>query len=452
MDGPDVWIAVKVKPEGPHRLSLYFYNKDGHEAMNRCRDYLIEVREYCSPLPEKVAISSNAARLAGLPKSARSMDLTNAIPETVLARTRVKDFWGGVYKSVTVQGPGMFYIRVARHGSHNAIVSGVFVDTIPEPREDPKNLSPNIQMMYRRILYEAPDPGDAGKHPDLATAATLWEEAQDICGFTGGPEAYYPARLMAYRQAINRKAPENLLGDWRWHLGIWTEQDRKTFSDSMVEIWAGIQEASAYSRSAAFRPYSPNVIPFTPEECVAMKNNNIDWRMYIPPGNPYRVHVTANRFPTLCALFGTTNVTKETKALTSLGKLQTDKERQLGTNVTPRARVLMSVNNALSAAERTQQAATDVFEEIETRMMPLLRMSPETVTQETETLQVLIRYLALRIAREQVDVRFVWFHIKARIKRLKAENRMTSYNEVLKKNPSTAVIPKREARGRNACP
>jgi hypothetical protein len=42
-DGPDVWITLRV-PQGAHRMSLYFMNKDGHTGNNRMRDYLLEVR------------------------------------------------------------------------------------------------------------------------------------------------------------------------------------------------------------------------------------------------------------------------------------------------------------------------------------------------------------------------------------------------------------------------
>ena len=227
-DGPDVWIAVKVMAEGAHRLSLYFYNKDGHDGLNRSRDYLIELREYQSSLPLRAIFNNTVAHEMGYPKWERAMDMTNALPREVLARTRVKDFWGGVYKSFTVQGPGVFYVRIARHGSFNTIVSGVFIDTIPEPRENPEKPSVVINMAYGDVLYESPDPGDAGKRPDLVSAATLWEEAQDICGFAGGAMACPSARVLAYRSALDRKAPENLLGDWRWHLGIWTKEDRKS--------------------------------------------------------------------------------------------------------------------------------------------------------------------------------------------------------------------------------
>lgn len=101
MDGPDVWSVVKV-PKGTHRISLYFFNKDGHERNNRFRDYLLEVRCYKARLAGKLMFNHQIPFLVGLPRDIRSRELTNAIPETVLARARVRDFWGGVYKTFAV--------------------------------------------------------------------------------------------------------------------------------------------------------------------------------------------------------------------------------------------------------------------------------------------------------------------------------------------------------------
>ncbi|HET6384430.1 MAG TPA: two-component regulator propeller domain-containing protein [Armatimonadota bacterium] len=107
MDGPDVWIAVDV-PAGVQRVSLYFVNKDGHDGVNRCRDYLIEVKPYAD----------------------RPEDSERG---PTLAKARVRDFWGGVYKQFALKGPGRFAIRICRNNSHNTIVSGVMLDKLFGP-------------------------------------------------------------------------------------------------------------------------------------------------------------------------------------------------------------------------------------------------------------------------------------------------------------------------------
>jgi len=140
----------------------------------------------------------------------------------------------------------------------------------------------------------------------------------------------------------------------------------------------------------------------------------------------------------LYALFGTTNVTGDTKLLTTLGKLQTDAERWPDTNATSRALAFVKVKNALSAAERAKQVAPDVSQEIDALLMPLLRLPSGNTGQEVETAEVLIRYLTLLLTTEQADTRFVWFHIKARLKSLKAKNEMTHYTSLLRK---TQALP-----------
>ena len=88
-EGPDLWIAADV-PAGMHRVSLYFFNKDGHKAKNRWRDYLLELRTGgdLDPAPKR-----------RMPEGAE--DATR-----VLATARVKDFWGGVYHRFAVRGAG----------------------------------------------------------------------------------------------------------------------------------------------------------------------------------------------------------------------------------------------------------------------------------------------------------------------------------------------------------
>jgi len=134
-DGPDVWSVVAV-PAGTQKISLYFYNKDGDSGNNRLRDYVIEIRRYNSKLPDKVLFGLRSPNEYGLPPDCRSKEIVLVQQQPILARARVKDFRGGVYKSFAVQGSGSFYVRIARNGSHNAIVSAVLVDKLPEPESD----------------------------------------------------------------------------------------------------------------------------------------------------------------------------------------------------------------------------------------------------------------------------------------------------------------------------
>lgn len=111
-DGPDLWLAVTV-PAGAQRVSLYFVNKDGHSGRNQVRDYTLELK-------------------------APALTVDAAEGEPTLARARVQNFWGGVYKQFAVQGPGQFWIKIERGGSHVTILQGVMIDTLgPAPHSAP---------------------------------------------------------------------------------------------------------------------------------------------------------------------------------------------------------------------------------------------------------------------------------------------------------------------------
>ena len=103
-EGPDVWVTVRV-PEGLHRVSLYFFNKDGHRGRNRYRDYLLEVRDH---VPSVRAVER----------------------KPTLAKTRVREFWGGVHQCFAVKGPGEYFVKIGCNDSFNTVVSGVMVDTL----------------------------------------------------------------------------------------------------------------------------------------------------------------------------------------------------------------------------------------------------------------------------------------------------------------------------------
>lgn len=44
-EGPDLYCTLKV-PAVIFFLSLYDFNKDGHDGANRCRDYVVSVRPH----------------------------------------------------------------------------------------------------------------------------------------------------------------------------------------------------------------------------------------------------------------------------------------------------------------------------------------------------------------------------------------------------------------------
>ncbi len=110
MNGPNIYATLTV-PDGLYYLSLYDYNKDGHDGDNRNRDYRLSVRVHSGLTLEDV----------------RGFSLQ---PE--LAHGRIRGFWGGVYKRFLVRGPVTLAVEVNRNASHNAILPAVLLDLVDE--------------------------------------------------------------------------------------------------------------------------------------------------------------------------------------------------------------------------------------------------------------------------------------------------------------------------------
>jgi hypothetical protein len=111
LEGPDIYCTIRV-PAGTFWLSLYDFNKDGHTGANDLRDYEVNIWEH----PSGTALSDLSSVGLGQP----------------LAHSRIKDFWGGVYKSFAVRGPIELTVQARRNHSHNTILAGAFLDTLEE--------------------------------------------------------------------------------------------------------------------------------------------------------------------------------------------------------------------------------------------------------------------------------------------------------------------------------
>ncbi len=123
-DGPHLFIDLSL-PAGRYAIALYFVNfdavkcpahwrtSDGLPLPNRFRDYRIEIK----------ARASTNAEFARLP---------------LLAVARVTDFMQGVYQRFALEGSHRYTIKVVRQGSHNTVLSGVFVDQLAGEAPGPK--------------------------------------------------------------------------------------------------------------------------------------------------------------------------------------------------------------------------------------------------------------------------------------------------------------------------
>lgn len=111
LDGPHIYTSIQV-PKGWFILSLYDFNKDGHRGNNRRRDYQLSVRAR----PAKFGLGT--------------VEGFDEWPE--LARGRIHDFRGGVWKRYLVRGPQALTIEVNRNFSYNTVLAGLFLDRLEE--------------------------------------------------------------------------------------------------------------------------------------------------------------------------------------------------------------------------------------------------------------------------------------------------------------------------------
>ena len=237
IEGPDVWAKVVV-PAGTHRLSAYFFNKDGHDDLNNLRDYLLELKQ---------GSAQNVGEAKNLPTQ---------------AKTRIRDFWGGNYKRFVVKGPGTFWLRIERNNSFNTIVSGIFLDKIDgDPTEYETRRSAWLGSSRYEVEEQAPAVliDNASIDEKSYLAISLWnalnfkyKNSENHCG-------QWTARVLCLRQieeASRSKSKslstsrsektstnyEALLKRWRWQMSIWTNADRVEFKDSMNQAYKSLIE------------------------------------------------------------------------------------------------------------------------------------------------------------------------------------------------------------------
>ena len=272
-DGPDIWITVKV-PAGMHRASLYSYNKDGQRTRDRYRDFPVELKHAPTTPPpidpvvlrlkKQSAVLQNqllAARKKFTPRSPQVVQLSrqvNSIRNQLrlrdplsgdnvlirtdatapLARTRICDFWGGVYKQFALCGPATYYFKVGRNHSYGVLVSAVLLDAMDNPSapiQPPKALSWMNGVVYSAPAIEDTPVDSMSPHntETITAARALWTGLDAAAWKQGGSAMQRSMRLQALRAAIAADAPASLVANWRWKLGLWNEAERTQWSETM---------------------------------------------------------------------------------------------------------------------------------------------------------------------------------------------------------------------------
>ena len=183
--GPDLYVTLKV-PDGDFYLSLYDFNKDGHDGNNRLRDYRFSIRSHA----EGVALDN--------------IDGFAAQPE--LAHGRIRDFWGGVYKRFLVRGPQTLTVQVSRNYSFNTILAGVFLDQVTE--EPDPYFAP-----AQSTLITLEKSGGVASDPAEKAVDEIWQQLErtkrenPVWWGTEGRQVY--ARLLPWLEAARLRATDD---------------------------------------------------------------------------------------------------------------------------------------------------------------------------------------------------------------------------------------------------
>lgn len=183
-----------------------------------------------------------------------------------------------MYKTFLLNGGGCYGFRVVRNNSMNTILNGVFLTGLdPSAR---KNRSP--RTAYGPRYPQPPSVAHLSLRDIPQEALSLWSACQSWD--QGGNRWIYQWKRCAFRAytALLRYPDrlDDLKAVWRWRLGYWTPSDREQSARMLEDTWESNQEDFAPYRSHEWPPYSPNVIPFSVEECENMTHSGFKWKEF----------------------------------------------------------------------------------------------------------------------------------------------------------------------------
>ena len=242
VNGPDLMVRIFVPP-GMHDIAFYFFNKDCRHGKNVCRDYLIEATLY----------DKNKSVLSK--KGGHEYPVIGKNDE-IFARARVRDFYQGVYKVFRVRGGEEYLFSIKRQGSHNVILSGVFISGAREQREKQESPFASTSLQMGGVVYQSPEfdatspdgvvYGENERRLDSAKSCIGYDLARtDLC------------RMYA---KVSQGSDQNLAEVMRWKLLRWATSDRDSFSRYMMLGWIGAIMKNPWMKSHRNSPYGKNTL------------------------------------------------------------------------------------------------------------------------------------------------------------------------------------------------
>jgi hypothetical protein len=248
-DGPDMWYLLEIRNKGMFRIGMYFFNKDGHQGHNRLRDYLIEV--YPSPRTWTVKDFYEDWKKHSLEAE------KTAWLQPPLMRTRMHDFWGGVYKQVLVTGPGNYYVKIDRNYSFNTILSAVIVERLHgEPTHEEVIGIPFVSPYL-------PDGNPYKRPPKLPKnyeteegwrIGRFWKTLDDAYCYKGGIDLQRKNRIMVYQLAMSQSDSNAEIAQtakvFQRQLNQWDERQHKEWREAMDSAFKTLYNSSESLRKS----------------------------------------------------------------------------------------------------------------------------------------------------------------------------------------------------------
>jgi hypothetical protein len=247
-DGPDLWYALDIKRDGVFKVGMYFYNKDGHQGNNRFRDYTIEIYNSPRDWGDGPSYGEDGNR-----RKFSKFSEPIARAEKPLAKCRVRDFWGGVYKQFAVTGPANYLVKIRRNYSFNTIVSAVMVDRLyGEQTKFEKFGAPPLQYMD---YLPPPFPKCGDDEPVGRLIIGTWYRLDNKYNCAGIFELQRKRRVALYQAAEKfYKEPNEkmtkLAYTLKWRLKQWDEEQRKEWNEKTKQGWQKFYDSNETLRES----------------------------------------------------------------------------------------------------------------------------------------------------------------------------------------------------------
>ncbi|MDR1478958.1 MAG: hypothetical protein LBJ00_08450, partial [Planctomycetaceae bacterium] len=247
-DGPDIWYLLEVKHDGAFKQGMYFFNKDGHGGMNRLRDYVIEI------YPAKEAWKGDPY-YTWREHSKAAEQIARKMPP--LAKSRVRDFWGGVYKQFMLTR-GFYYVKIRRNYSFNTIISAVMVERLQGNKTYAEGLIPMVshylpsESRYKAIPPRFPQNIDSY---EAWQVLVFWNNLDKIYAKVGGMAMQRKRRIAAYQKSVamtqeDKKVFEPIVDSMKWRLNQWDEALRKEWREAMEAAFKNLYESNESVRKS----------------------------------------------------------------------------------------------------------------------------------------------------------------------------------------------------------